>query len=1071
MKEPVSPQVTISLCIVAKDEAAFIAAAIESARPVVDEVVVVDTGSGDATPQVARDAGARVIEAPWPGDMCRAHDLPVSHARGDWALILDADEVLDPGSRAAVRSLVSDKRYEGYTVEMRNYTYGRHAKWRPADALARLSRGASTYGPTFPVRLFRRRPHYHHRGRLHDSVGPSIRAAGGRIGQSDVIVHHYGLLRFDRDKTEPYLRRQLLDVAETPEEPATWINLGLLLDSVGNLPAAVDAFRRAWSLGDRQDGAYFLGSALLDMGLPGHATRFLHEAIRTNARDAALLYDRADAWEALGSACEREGRLQAAQQAYRAALRIRPDSPPAMHNLAAMLSDAGAGAEAARLCGDLVARHPGFDSAWNTLGVVRLRNGDLAGARRAFETALDARPENLAARMNLALTHRRAGHPRRAAQAYAVVGQALGSPEARALGLEERLPSRYRPRPWRRPSQWGSDVVVNLIWALAAGGGRVLVDTVMALRGRPQLVVCGEPCFTGRQGLRAELAAAGVDVLTVRSETMLRLLLQQVRPAVVIHHWGRQPLRGAIRTGAERWVCIGHAPLPMPLGYDAYVAGSRFHENFQTHLPPDRVRRIPNGVDLTRFAGQRHDGAGRPPEVTIAMVSRLDDGKFPPRLLAYLPRLDRARVLVAGWGPRRYEINRDVARLGLGGSVRLVGPIPAARVPDFLQAADIGLHLTDTHEEVCSLAILEMLAAGLPIVAEPKGCLPEMVVPGVNGFLETSEADVAQRLGDLIASGDLRERLGEESRHLARRFDMATFRSSIRALIEEVETRMPVDGGGRRTGGARVAAGTPTPRRRPGGRSFLVCATPRAGASLLCEALANTGLAGSPERYFSDPVMRTLAGRWGTPRWDAYTATLQEATSSPNGVFGALVTNEDLTRLLDGMRAAGGEPLAPGALLEATFPGLRYVWIRRRDTLCQAVSWERAAQTGVWCDTGNPVPVAVPRPRFDRAAIARRQHAIEEGEAAWCGFLGAAGARAVHVDYEDLAGDYKGTARRVLEELGIPLPEDLWFGPRRLRRQSDARTDRWVERFTGDTSRRARGRVEGPTGRGSRSGQ
>lgn len=234
---------------------------------------------------------------------------------------------------------------------------------------------------------------------------------------------------------------------------------------------------------------------------------------------------------------------------------------------------------------------------------------------------------------------------------------------------------------------------------------------------------------------------------------------------------------------------------------------------------------------------------------------------------------------------------------------------------------------------------------------------------------------------------------------------------------------------------------------------------------MLAEALSGTGLAGSPERYFSDHVMRTLAGRWGTRGWGAYTVRLIEATSSPSGVFGALVTHDDLARLLDGLGSMEGcADRAPGTLLESTFPGVRFVWVGRRDSLRQAVSWERAVQTKVWADTGEPVPIAAPRPRFDRAAIAERLRLLAEYETAWRGFFEAVGAEPVRVDYEDLASDYEGSARRVLEELGVSLPRELWFGPRRLRRQADARTERWVRRFTSGATNSAHRPATRPTG-------
>lgn len=84
----------VSLAMVVKNEAAGIRAAIESALPVVDDVLVHDTGSTDGTQDIARELGARVVEEPWRADFSYHRNLSISEAKGDWIFILDGDEIL-----------------------------------------------------------------------------------------------------------------------------------------------------------------------------------------------------------------------------------------------------------------------------------------------------------------------------------------------------------------------------------------------------------------------------------------------------------------------------------------------------------------------------------------------------------------------------------------------------------------------------------------------------------------------------------------------------------------------------------------------------------------------------------------------------------------------------------------------------------------------------------------------------------------------------------------------------------------------------------------------------------------
>jgi glycosyltransferase involved in cell wall biosynthesis len=299
-------------------------------------------------------------------------------------------------------------------------------------------------------------------------------------------------------------------------------------------------------------------------------------------------------------------------------------------------------------------------------------------------------------------------------------------------------------------------------------------------------VLCrGARSDTG-QDFRAEVAAAGVETLTVDSQGALRRTLGHARPECVLHHWWDTSLfSGPARTGNERWIAIGHAALPMPVGYDAYVVLSEYHSRLQAHLPHDRIHWIANGVDLGRFR-LRPERPDTP--VTIAMLSRLDPGRFPRRLLACLPPLRElgARLLIAGSGARRYEIEPELAQVGRSSDIRFVGPISSDKIPEFLGRADIGLHLTETHQEVSPLPILEMLAAGLPVVAEPKGCLPELITPGENGFLAAGEREIAERLQRLVRLPQLRRRMKAAARRTASRYGIGQFRSSVQGLVSRL---------------------------------------------------------------------------------------------------------------------------------------------------------------------------------------------------------------------------------------------------------------------------------------------
>jgi glycosyltransferase involved in cell wall biosynthesis len=173
------------------------------------------------------------------------------------------------------------------------------------------------------------------------------------------------------------------------------------------------------------------------------------------------------------------------------------------------------------------------------------------------------------------------------------------------------------------------------------------------------------------------------------------------------------------------------------------------------------------------------------------MLSRLDPDKFLRRLPDVLaPVLDLPVVVViAGRGARRWEIEPELDRRGMSAQVRFIGPLPQRDVAGFLAAADIGLHLTETHQESHSLSVLQMMAAGLPVVGQPRGCMPELVGDGRNGFLAASEAAVSAALRSLVQNQDLRRSCGAAARQRAWDFDEALFAERWRALVRDVARR------------------------------------------------------------------------------------------------------------------------------------------------------------------------------------------------------------------------------------------------------------------------------------------
>jgi trehalose 2-sulfotransferase len=215
--------------------------------------------------------------------------------------------------------------------------------------------------------------------------------------------------------------------------------------------------------------------------------------------------------------------------------------------------------------------------------------------------------------------------------------------------------------------------------------------------------------------------------------------------------------------------------------------------------------------------------------------------------------------------------------------------------------------------------------------------------------------------------------------------------------------------------------------------SYIVCAIPRSGSSLLCELLGETGVAGAPAEYFGPRRMEKLQAEWGTVGLDRYVDELRARNSGSNGVFGF---KAHFTQL----RAAFGEA---GAVTDA-FPDLRFVSMRRGDLVRQAVSYDRAEQTGRW---SSRAPAPRSEPRFDVERIERKVARIRRDQELWDAFFDRGGHNPFRVVYEELVESPAPTVRAVLAFLGLALPSGSGLEAPRRRQQADELSEEWVRRY------------------------
>lgn len=330
----------LSLCLIARDSARTLPACLESIRPWVDEMVVVDTGSQDETPQIARQLGAGVFEFTWCDDFAAARNESLRHARGQWLFWMDSDDTIDETCGRRLRELAHGQ----HPANVLGYVMQVHCPGPPDS-------GSIEYTAVDHVKLIRNLPALKFDGRIHEQVLPAIRQLGGDVAWTDVYVTHSGSDQSPagrKRKQERDLRILHLELSERPEHPFTLFNLGMTYADMEDYETAARYLACSISLASAGESHLRKAYALLanchfQLKQAAEAGRVLADGRELFPDDPELLFRS-------GIMAHHEGRLQEAERAYAQLLRQRAERYfssidrgilgfKARHNLAAVYQD------------------------------------------------------------------------------------------------------------------------------------------------------------------------------------------------------------------------------------------------------------------------------------------------------------------------------------------------------------------------------------------------------------------------------------------------------------------------------------------------------------------------------------------------------------------------------------------------------------------------------------------------------------------------------------------------------------------------------------------------------------
>lgn len=236
-----------SASMIVRNEEKFLEGCLESIKDIVDEIVIVDTGSEDASKAIAVEYGARVFDFPWKGDFAAARNEALKHCLGEWILYIDADERLRPADKSYVNEILSDSRKVAYKLFF--YPIVGYTAYRE-------------------YRIFRNDPRIRFEGVIHESMVAGIHNLAcndnREIGQCDLTIDHLG---YEGDLTNKHVRNVSLlrdQIENDPERIYLRWQLGTALKGLGDLAGAetvwmeaIDIIRKKCRAGPEDSHPYY----------------------------------------------------------------------------------------------------------------------------------------------------------------------------------------------------------------------------------------------------------------------------------------------------------------------------------------------------------------------------------------------------------------------------------------------------------------------------------------------------------------------------------------------------------------------------------------------------------------------------------------------------------------------------------------------------------------------------------------------------------------------------------------------------------------------------------------------
>ncbi|MBE9251178.1 tetratricopeptide repeat protein [Dolichospermum sp. LEGE 00240] len=398
----------VSLCMIVKNEETTLPKCLGSVNNFVDEIVVLDTGSTDKTPQVAQQFGAKVHHFPWDNNFSSARNEALKYVTGDWILVLDADETLTDEIIPLLKSVISKEEYLVIN-------------------LVRQEVGSTQSPYSLVSRLFRHHPNIYFDRPYHALIDDSVTAIltqepHWQIGYlPGVAILHTGYQKAVINEQNKYAKAAAAMeefFSSHPNDAYVCSKLGALYMQMGKINGGMELLNRGLN--------QLIGNQVNEEEKPLNKLKILRPQKVTVDFDEDINYDilyelhyhlgigytnlkdlpsaishyqaavklpiypllKLGGYNNLGNLLKNIGDLPEAKIAYETAIKIDPNFVIGYYNLGMVCKAMGLFSEAIDAYNNAINLNPDYAEAYQNLGVVLLKIGDVENSLEAFEYAI-----------------------------------------------------------------------------------------------------------------------------------------------------------------------------------------------------------------------------------------------------------------------------------------------------------------------------------------------------------------------------------------------------------------------------------------------------------------------------------------------------------------------------------------------------------------------------------------------------------------------------------------------------------------------------------------------------------